>query len=900
MATAVQIEVILDDSGVVNGVQRIRQGVKNVADDGNKAFTRLSSNVGKSRESVMFLNEALGVHIPRGIARMLSDLPGIASGFKTAFAVTSIILAAKAIADLVNNFDDLNNTITRYVLYLRQFWQEVTTWGHSSIKEMANVAKEQKLIEPLMDQVRQFANAARTAGKQGVDAIISEFENREADIKRTAGKILQDAATTFGGGDATVGISDPRYQETVALVARQTSEAIVQAKNIENEQLAKLRRDDLRDIQKKQDEANNVILTGMAAQVGAEKAALDQIESERAAHTSSWATGEVAAVRAKTTAEIEKQGREWKEQIDQLANESFKQGTAGIAVIEIETENKIAKLRQDFIKQWGETFVDDPGNPDNVRRWQAWFNAERDYTNALVGLRTSAAQRVKQAEAAIEGETANAEQGARVANLPVWMQGIIGSETQRDAALREIDKWEAEMLNGLSQGSDEYVFIEQEGQRRRIAAWQQANGEIVRQMEQVRDQLAGELESVFDDIFNGNIGKRILKMIEDFFFRIVASWIMAMNGMKGASGNMFGSSILGSLFGGLFGGGGATQWVTAGAGTIPLFGSSSSSSSLFGGGSNQQQWVTAGAGAIPLFGGLSGGGGTAGVASAQMANTAFGGVFANGLAKLFPNGLSIGGLKLTGAQLGMMGGMIGLESILGAYGSGNPIMGGIGGGIGGLMMGAAMGGPITMAIGGIIGAIAGIFGGIFGRNKRRHQAEGIVYGTYLPAIKQIEDDFAAHQIEYQAALDQLDQLEQQAKQQLHQLGDQGDSVFNAYIPGHIADAKKQMLLWQNDRTARGAVDFGAPLFDAGGYVGDGSHTVGILRNDEFVMNPMATALNRPLLESLNAGGKSSGDTFIFNTLDAKTMSSWLNNGGARLIRNAVRRAEVSYSGQGLV
>ena len=244
--------------------------------------------------------------------------------------------------------------------------------------------------------------------------------------------------------------------------------------------------------------------------------------------------------------------------------------------------------------------------------------------------------------------------------------------------------------------------------------------------------------------------------------------------------------------------------------------------------------------------------------------------------------------------------MIGLESILGAYSSGSPLMGGLGGAAGGIMTGFAIGGPLGAAVGAGI-FLASIISGIFGRRKKDQQAVDLVQNKYVPAIQQIVDSYSTFQMQYQDALAQLDQLQNQAKAELQQLGGAGTHVFLRDVPWRIDQARKEIQGWENDRQGRSAINFGAPLFDAGGYVGDGSHTLAVLRDDEIVMNPGATRRNRGQLERMNAGYDGEGDRPItIVAWDGASVASWLRNGGARQLRNALRGQDLEYSGEGIV
>lgn len=118
-------------------------------------------------------------------------------------------------------------------------------------------------------------------------------------------------------------------------------QAEVEAGKWKNAQIAKLRHDDLEALEKSQAEASQVQLTGIQALM-AKEAELIREEQQKAKDQGFGAddplvTGVVAAIHTKSTGEIEKMGKDWREQIDKRAEESFKSGTSGIAAVEVET-----------------------------------------------------------------------------------------------------------------------------------------------------------------------------------------------------------------------------------------------------------------------------------------------------------------------------------------------------------------------------------------------------------------------------------------------------------------------------------------------------------------------------------------------------------------------------------
>jgi hypothetical protein len=160
---------------------------------------------------------------------------------------------------------------------------------------------------------------------------------------------------------------------------------------------------------------------------------------------------------------------------------------------------------------------------------------EIDTNRKIVELRRQAAE-----------ETRKVEEEAAIAILPPWQRSYAQIEVDTQDRLRKIQR----DLKDTAISSDEAA-------RQAAAAWQL-------NFAKTRDQLAGDLESLFDDITSGNIGKRFKKMFEDMVFQMVATWILGVGRMRSASASAQGGGsggILGALFGlgGGSGSGGGTN-----------------------------------------------------------------------------------------------------------------------------------------------------------------------------------------------------------------------------------------------------------------------------------------------------------------------------------------------------
>jgi hypothetical protein len=354
-----------------------------------------------------------------------------------------------------------------------------------------------------------------------------------------------------------------------------------------------------------------------------------------------------------------------------------------------------------------------------------------------------------------------AQEDAALAAVPEWQRASAQIEIELNRRERAIEDQKIKELAAEHLTQDQIVAINQDADAKKYDAMVQANVRIQEENKRLTEQLGSDLQSVFDDIGSGNIGKRILANMEKMFFQIVAQWILSLNVMKSAAGSIMGSIVFGpgSTGAGVFGGGGGSGTSILGS-LFGLGGGSGAPSgaafqpggifsdpSTFAGGSVPFQsgsglsGAIAGTGAAPGAGLLPSasnaltsatmsdalvgiGGGTSSVASSAGK--------AGGLSSLFSGGnlASLGGLGLAtaGSAFGGKSGQAGallmgllmsgklapvLSSMFGAIGLGatGAIAGGLTGGLIGFGVGQGHGGLLGSLAGAGSGALTGFLVG---------------------------------------------------------------------------------------------------------------------------------------------------------------------------------------------
>jgi hypothetical protein len=480
--------------------------------------------------------------------------------------------------------------------------------------------------------------------------------------------------------------------------------------------------------------------------------------------------------------------------------------------------------------------------------------AEKESDDAIAELRRQRSEEL----IALETQTA-------IAILPPWQRAdaqIVADAEERIRKIRTL----------MEKDKD----FEQQGQREITLIWR-------KEMQERVENMANQLESVFDEITSGGIGQFFLKRFKHLVFEMIAAWILGMNTMRSASQQSLGSGggILGAIFGslglgGIFGGGG-------------------------GGGGGGQAGISQIPGVITNFGGagltglgISAGGGAnaAGIGLPAGAGPQGGGI----LGQLFSRGGKFG-------QLLGLGGLALLTSSIGK--------GGILGTLGRIGGGALLGTAIFPGIGTIIGALVGFIAGLFGQHKG-DKARIEVMEPLMAQIKVVQDSYDVFQTDYNSAIGTLEAMRADAIAKLRQIG--GRQVGgNTAGTNRLVDASEQHIKdIEAERQRRAQLNFGPAQFRVGGFVNPGlaagipagfpanaprfdigGAVPAFLHPGEYVFSPEATARHgRSKLDAMNSGwGGGSGDMHItISALDSQSIEQWLRRGGSEKIAAAIRRA----------
>jgi hypothetical protein len=510
------------------------------------------------------------------------------------------------------------------------------------------------------------------------------------------------------------------------------------------------------------------------------------------------------------------------------------------------------------------------------------------------------AARTADAVAQLDIQATDARTKAWEDSLPKWQRINAGIAADYQKTILKLDLDEREFFEKHKNlTEDQMTQVENAFNSERVSAAQEANDKIVQEHRQMVDKLASQLQTFFDDAFNGKLADFALNLFKQFISKLLAEWILGMQQMGGATQGGFGS-ILHSIFGGGKGGGGGGLFGLPGIGTPgspgSFFSPSSTQTSI---GADATQGVgigsaTAAAGAFGVGGPLAAASASSGLGvGSSLVNAinnsplaALGNAIAS--SPIFMNPAQSIGPISGGAALG--GGL--MASLLGAtlgYSTGNPVLGGILGAGGGALAGFEIGSMIGTeafpvlgtAIGAAIGGLIGIFSSIFGGNARKKQARNLMNQTYLPDVAKIFDAYEGYQEQFSQAMTDITSVEQQAQKDI---GRYSKGIYNNEFYPQAEKVRAEIQEIEKHRQQRNAVSFAPAEFH------DGGEVPAILQAGEFVVNRAATQRHRGLLHSINGGGASGGgDThnYIY-AIDSKSFEEFLmRRGGLDTVINGM-------------
>ena len=837
MATAVQIEVTVDESGVVTGVQNINGtlnnmggGLQKVGQTGNVVMTGLTNQVERAHAAARLMEHTFGLAIPRALTTVIAKSELLGAALSAAFGFAVFAAAIPALMQIGEKLKDAYDWIGGMTSQMKDF-EDATGKANAAIAAQARTLEEGRAklsknassqtslvttqgaleagrqsplsvfggVGPLTTfiagemQLREVNKDLLTQQQQGIELATKTAELNRA---RTTEDITAANKSRQAGLEGIALIEARRAGEEALLInekqqwAAQGAELDISARMHAVEATAAAER--LKIVRQLQEEADkmtatakSVGLVGVDAINAKFQASIADIENKRSklagndpAANAAFDQQDVAAALQQRN-EILDMLRKFHLEATDMAHQADETDVQGAQLVTMKLKEEIRKRDLAFEQMYS-----------GLDKDSAEFeSAERSHQSEITSLtRTAAAERAKILQQ-YSDQTLDLENKAQIARLPEWQRADANIFEQERQQLQKLD----ELFKSGAMGTDADGWALYN--RQRLAIFSDTDSQIQDENRRMVDSLANDLESMF----SGNVLQNILAKFKHMFFQIAASWLMTLNGMQsGGSGGVMGGgtssggggifgSLLGSLFGIKSGGAGGTIQSTppfvgnnafdatmgSNSGSSGFFGAFPSAGDSMGGGTMGQM------ASIALGGGaLSAGVGTAALAqsqqaSGQVANTLGGSILQSLTSKIFTHGLSIGKFNISGGALGMAGAGIGLASILGAYSSGSKLMGVLGGAAGGALMGTSIGSSLFPGAGTVIGAAIGAIAGLISGWLGGNSRTAKAHAAATAAYTQLDATKAAYYDHQTDYASALSQIDQLQQATQQSLGQYG-------------------------------------------------------------------------------------------------------------------------------
>src|SRR3954463_6022476 len=227
MATAIQIEVILDDKGLVQGVQKVTKEIDALGAGAvvgtNKAasgFAKMEASQRKAHESLQLISNAIGLQIPRDVEKLVSRMPGLQTALSAGFKASAVIGIAAAVGETVKHLDALRSKAVDVGFAIQSIFDK-------GVRQMLSQQEINDATKPMLDRLDAIKMAGYSAGKEGIGAITAQFRAAREELflfKMQQDKVLNDQ---FKGSPKdlaqALGISQGAYNSSKILLGRTES-----------------------------------------------------------------------------------------------------------------------------------------------------------------------------------------------------------------------------------------------------------------------------------------------------------------------------------------------------------------------------------------------------------------------------------------------------------------------------------------------------------------------------------------------------------------------------------------------------------------------------------------------------------------------------------------------------
>jgi hypothetical protein len=227
----------LDD--MQDGFKAAGQGGTAAAATIEPAMERVKTSTRGATEQVRFLSEEAGVRLPRAMARLAADIPGLSTALGAAFQVTAILFAVELSDSLTKKFADF--------IFKVQDTGAIIAWNKVMLDQASAIAK-------VKQELADFGLSADDIARNKIKALVDEIDNQN---KSAAAAGVEMAKYRQAFGDAAEKMPEYIAFETKYGEATKAATLATMQRTLAVEQLQKAEADAAKAKQEK-DEANAI------------------------------------------------------------------------------------------------------------------------------------------------------------------------------------------------------------------------------------------------------------------------------------------------------------------------------------------------------------------------------------------------------------------------------------------------------------------------------------------------------------------------------------------------------------------------------------------------------------------------------------------------------------------
>ena len=129
---------------------------------------KVETSMRRGTEQVRFLGEEAGIRLPRAMAGLASEMPGVGAAINAAFGVTAILFAIEMVDNLTKKFGN-------WIYGVKESNTELQKWNEEMLKD-------QKSLQGLIETLANFGKDADTLARDKITALVGVMNEQTKSV----------------------------------------------------------------------------------------------------------------------------------------------------------------------------------------------------------------------------------------------------------------------------------------------------------------------------------------------------------------------------------------------------------------------------------------------------------------------------------------------------------------------------------------------------------------------------------------------------------------------------------------------------------------------------------------------------------------------------------------------